>query len=641
MTEAAGTPSPLSRRALFVGLLLALLVAMAGPYFTLMVQGSNAGGAFYTSPMSHFLLFAIVGFVNVAVGALRRTWSLGKGELVTAYVLMTLGNQALAICFYLVPALCGPYYYASAENNWPNLLHPYLPGWIAPNEIREFLEGAYDRHAPVNWQVWVRPLLSWLPLLAAVHVGTLCMMVVVRRQWSERERIGYPLTQIAANMVQDDERRSLIKPFFRDPVMWLGFSIPFLIGLMDGLHAYFPYIPELVLRTSIPLPGGVSMNIVLSFIAVGFFFLINLEVAFSLWMFVLLNLVQKGIYNTLGIAAEAEPALHSAYDLPSLVHQSMGAMIVLVLSGLFVARGHLWNVLRKGLFNSADVGDQDEVISYRGAILGLALSAAVIVFWLVRSGIPLAAVLVFLFFVFVVYMAVTRVVVEGGVAMLYTPLVPPDAALSALGSSMFGAHGIVGLTFARIWGNDVFNFAMPHCANGLKLSEQVSGTRRPLFSAMLAAMMLGLAGSVGTTLYLGYTYGAINMSNRHFVWLAQFWYDFAAVRIAVPIDPSWAGWLHTIVGALVMGLLMVAQRVWLWWPLHPIGYPISSVFGWMAFNAFLAWLFKGTVLKYGGPRLFRRVRPFFLGLIMGQFAAYGVFWIVDPLTGMVGNSLMN
>jgi hypothetical protein len=60
----------------------------------------------------------------------------------------------------------------------------------------------------------------------------------------------------------------------------------------------------------------------------------------------------------------------------------------------------------------------------------------------------------------------------------------------------------------------------------------------------------------------------------------------------------------------------------------------------MAFNAFLAWLLKGVVLKYGGPRLYRTVRPFFLGMILGQFAIYGVFWVIDSFTGMVGNRVL-
>ena len=88
-----------------------------------------------------------------------------------------------------------------------------------------------------------------------------------------------------------------------------------------------------------------------------------------------------------------------------------------------------------------------------------------------------------------------------------------------------------------------------------------------------------------------------------------------------------------------MGLLLLARRYWVWWPLHPIGFPISAAFHWMAFNAFLAWLVKGPILRYGGVRAYRQVRPFFLGLILGHFTIFGVFWLIDALTGMIGNSL--
>ena len=636
--------SPLSYRACFVGLFLGVTIGFIGPYFTLYMRGSNTGGGFYTNPMAHFFMFVLVGFINVILGRMHRPWAFGRGELVIIYILMTLGSQSLSMAHYWTPMLCGPYYFASETNDWVKLLHPYLPHWVAPyelSELRAFFEGTYGQEGTGQWKVWINPALAWTPMLIALHTATLCMMVVIRRQWSERERIIYPLIQVAGSMVQDDERQSLIKPFFRDPVMWLGFALPFVVGILQGLNAYFPYIPEPTLRTSLPLPGQVSISIILSFVALGFFFLINLEVAFSLWVFSLLNLVQKGIYNTIGAGDKAEPTLSVwNYDLPSLVHQSMGAMIALVLGGLWVGREHLIGVWRRAFAGDPRVDDGDEVLSYRGATFGLIVCVAVMAVWMNLSGVPMLGVFAFLFFVFVVFVALTRVVVEGGVAMLYTPLVPPDAALSAFGTSFYGPSGIVGLTFARVWANDIFNFAMPHCANGLKLAEQVHGNRRPLFWFMLAAMMIGLYAASFTTIYMGYVYGAVNLSTTHFVWLAQYVYEYAAARITEPVEANWTGWLHTGVGGLVMGFLMIAQRIWVWWPLHPIGYPISSVFSWMAFNAWLAWLIKSTVLKYGGPKLFKRVRPFFLGMIIGQFAIYGVFWIIDLHTGMVGNYLL-
>jgi hypothetical protein len=52
-------------------------------------------------------------------------------------------------------------------------------------------------------------------------------------------------------------------------------------------------------------------------------------------------------------------------------------------------------------------------------------------------------------------------------------------------------------------------------------------------------------------------------------------------------------------GAAIMGLLMLAQKRWLWWPLHPLGFPISAVFGTMFLSMLIAWVVKSAVLKHG------------------------------------------
>jgi len=57
----------------------------------------------------------------------------------------------------------------------------------------------------------------------------------------------------------------------------------------------------------------------------------------------------------------------------------------------------------------------------------------------------------------------------------------------------------------------------------------------------------------------------------------------------------------------------------LWWPLHPIGFPIMAtrVTDQIWFSVMIAWLIKVLVLKYGGTPLFRCSRLFFLGMILG------------------------
>ena len=53
----------------------------------------------------------------------------------------------------------------------------------------------------------------------------------------------------------------------------------------------------------------------------------------------------------------------------------------------------------------------------------------------------------------------------------------------------------------------------------------------------------------------------------------------------------------------------------------------------------MAWLCKVLVLKYGGARWYRRTKPFFLGMILGQYASGGMWIVIDGFTGMQGNYL--
>jgi len=148
-------------------------------------------------------------------------------------------------------------------------------------------------------------------------------------------------------------------------------------------------------------------------------------------------------------------------------------------------------------------------------------------------------------------------------------------------------------------------------------------------------------GSVWSILYLAYKYGGINLNGWFFGGGPQAPFAYIADKLNTPTQANWQGWVHTCVVGGIMALLMLARHHLLWWPLHPIGYPISAV--WLMdelwFSIFLAWLIKLTVMKYGGPRLYRATRPFFLGLIMGQFVIAGTWLFVDFLTGMTDNTV--
>jgi hypothetical protein len=70
-----------------------------------------------------------------------------------------------------------------------------------------------------------------------------------------------------------------------------------------------------------------------------------------------------------------------------------------------------------------------------------------------------------------------------------------------------------------------------------------------------------------------------------------------------------------------------------WWPIHPIGYltAYSSAMRILWFSFFIGWLFNALCMRYGGVVLFKKLRNFFVGLIIGDFlmagswAIYGLF----------------
>jgi hypothetical protein len=57
------------------------------------------------------------------------------------------------------------------------------------------------------------------------------------------------------------------------------------------------------------------------------------------------------------------------------------------------------------------------------------------------------------------------------------------------------------------------------------------------------------------------------------------------------------------------------------------------------FCVFLGWLANALVRRYGGLREFLRFRPFFLGLVVGEFLTAAVWLGIDALLGVTGHNV--
>ena len=628
-------------KSVLVGCAGAFSVSAGAAYGTLYLHGSFM--ALGTSmPGAVFILFVLGLFINPLLKAIHPRAGLNRREQLVVYIMMVMASPIPTLFVgKFLSAISYPFYYATAENEWIELIHPYLPEWMMVHDYevaRKFYEGG-GREEPIPWPVWRAVIWLWLPFITALFLMMVSFMAILRKQWIEHERLIYPLMQVPLSMTEEGEKGDKLSPFFKNPMMWAGFAIPALWGTLHGLYNYFPEIIPVAqdvdpVRMDVPVFRGTQdLYVALRFNIIGFFYFLKTDIAFSLWFFNLLSFLVRGIFGVLGVAStETGGAGHAVHD-PFLAYQSMGAILVLFLGGMWTARVHLRSVWRKAFRGDDSVDDSDEILSYRAALITLIVSCLVIVGWLWLAGLPLVYGLAILFLGVVIIFGYSRVVSEGGLSDGSPPVVPAGILVSAVGSSVIGAQGLVVLATTFLWPTGR-NFVMVSAANSLRLGEELGKNRRPLFWIIILALVVAVAAAVWMVMLLSHKYGAINL----WIWGGGN-YGYAEKHIRTPVELYSWGWFNMGLGAAIMGALMAARWLYVWWPLHPLGYVIGPI--WIMdhlwVNMFIAWGIKVLVLKYGGVKLYLKTRPFFMGMILGYFTPGGFYLIVDHFTGMTWN----
>jgi len=628
----------ISLKAITTGAVLAFLIGFGDPYGNFifkapaMAQDTRAPGA-------GFLFFILVGAILPLLRLINRRLAFNRSELITIYFMMLVASAIPTWGIDLMLSTLGSAtYFATPENEWADIVHPYIPKWMIlsdPSAIKYYYEGL-PKGMSIPWGAWIRPLLAWIPFLLVLYAVMISISVILRRQWMDNEKLTYPIIQPPLSIIQE-EGSSLINPFFKNRLMWMGFLISAFFLNINFLHEHFYFIPKINLEHEIIIFRNTNfLRFYIDFALVGFTYFINLDVAFSLWFFNLLLKLEKGYLDITGHTMLERLGPYSPGRSPIFIHQNMGAMIVLVVMGLWVGRKHLKNVFRKAFKNDPEIDDSDEILSYRAAVLILTLGFIFIISWLRLSGIPLWVILPFLFAVFVLFIGLSRIVCQSGMARVSGPMTAQAFISSGFGSSTLGPKIMVPLGYTFVWVGEINSSVLTFSSNGLKLVEGVRSGRRIIFWALLLAIAASITGAIWAVMKCAHAYGGLNLARF------QFWTGprapFAEYAVPFTLDPEgprWDGWLHTGIGAGIMLFLIIAQRRFVWWPLHPIGFPISGVWAlhnyW--FSVALVWLIKWTILKYGGPRTFRNLKPFFLGLILGDFATVGLWVILRAFIG--------
>jgi len=171
--------------------------------------------------------------------------------------------------------------------------------------------------------------------------------------------------------------------------------------------------------------------------------------------------------------------------------------------------------------------------------------------------------------------------------------------------------------------------------DGLKISDGANVRRRALLPIFVIGILAALALAGYLHLKIPYSRGGVTLYSyvyRDSSMRALKHYQGAMLNSE---PPFWQAPVFFSVGVIVTAFLAYMRAMFFWWPLHPLGYALcvswtSTVF-W--FSSMVAWLVKVVVLRYGGMRLYIKARPWFLGMILGEFGMAVIWAIIGAITG--------
>ena len=668
-TTAGETASPagvaVTWRALLLGLLVTALLAWLNCWVETLYNVHFLGGIQMPFAAVFVLLFLIVA-VNLPLRVLATKWPkvarwlppFSAPELMTIYAMSLFGaliSTPGADNQFLVTGP-GLFYYSTRENGWATLFYDHVPAWFAPgwnghtfqqNVINPFFLGGLT-FAEIPWHAWSAMLIAWSVFLLLIYALLFFTALLFRRQWIVNEALTFPLVELPLQMVATDDsaQRPPAREFWCNRLMWTGFALAAVAHLFVGLHAHYSEWPVFPLNifngvtldfTEQPWNAIPPVTVRIYLGAIGLTYLLTREVSFSFWFFFLFMLFEYVLAAMLGFPAVSLGSAGIMGRPEFVIFQSIGSWTMMAGILVWGAREALGGLFREAFTFSkksataAAHSASSEPFSARFTVFGFLASLAGLLFWVSFAGINFLIAGVYLGIFLLTSLVLTRLVIEGG--FLFPQ--PPYAAREWLTAGMFGtaAVGAASLTklsfIEQVILYDTRTNTLPAFLHTMRIAEALGLDRRSqrrLLSGVVVAIIVTMSITIVTSLYALYSQGALlgyggNWGKTTFESTANL------LKTQAGVKPGNVLWM--LIGAALLLAIVMARSRFLWFPFHPLGllaapaYPITQL--WSSF--FIGWLIKTLIMRYGGSEAYNRLRPFMIGLILGNLSAM-VFWML-------------
>lgn len=648
----------LTPRAILVAVVLAWLGTVWMKIDGIVSHTIQLGESVPTVPAVAGLCLFLV--LNPILARLRPRWALSRPELVVVFVIVSITPtiNSVGMMRMLLPSTNVAAYFDTPETNLDQIWE-LVPDWYGPRDpelIRQMYEGSDAVQPPltgpaparflgwvrravvglVPWRAWFAPMLVWGSFALAFFICLLSFNVLIRKQWSERERLAFPLVQFVEPLTAPGGPQ--VAPILKNPLFWVGCGLSFVFNLLNILKALSPAVPAPgpnfnlgALFTERPWSSIQPLIIQWRPEVFGLGFLMSTEILLSCWLFYLLVRFSKVVATVQG-SADRIPGFPFDRELCN------GGYLALTFFVLWVARKHLWASLKRALGYGPPDLDDGEPVRYRWAFVGLCGGFCFMLAFAVLAGMSLWLALLYFSLIVGVAITYTRIRAETGAPMVWFF---PYWEHQELLDNLCGTKGLMwpagDLRSATImhgfaWlSRGFYTTTSASQIEAFRLADEADAGRRQMIWALLFACVLGLGLAYWAHLTAYYEYGGNvleggSTEGGYRIRLMTQSYTEVAGWIDTPAAPDGRRVTATGVGFLITVVLIVLRTRFLRFPLHPLGFSMTLAHPGMWGSALLVWIVKTTVLRVGGVRLYKQLVPLFIGIVLGHFFTAGVVW---------------
>jgi len=667
-------------RAVIIAVVLSLLVtawAKQAELVTLTSQISESTPPI-ASILGLFLLLGATGLLNKLTGwashspsrahigrwAHRLRPSPGEMLVVFVFLAITAAMPGVGLFRQVMPCLMVTQYFGMPTNHLNEMAAKIPTAWAPtdPEVARVFWEGG-DTAVPtfglegvpligpaleatyrflagpllIPWQHWLTPFLIWSLYLSAYFISAFCFITLFRRSWEEDERLTFPVSSFSVEMIRPEGSLLSGHSFFRDPVVWIGFSLAFIYNLTNALKVFNPALPALgisyplgSLFTESPWNTMSGFSIFYKPEILGLGYLVPSDVLFSIWFFTMAEWVVRPF---------AKMAGYTPSGFPFMAQQAQGAFMLLAVYFLYQSRRRLWEVVQKATGSAPHVDDSTEPLPF-AVSFWVALAGMIIVFTMpMLFGVAWWMSVMYFGIMFAILLVYCRNRAEMGFPVVwgYPLYAQRSSMINFLGSAAFlpgGDSQSFTLLTMFSWLQRSVNQAITSTGvEAFVSAHRLGQSRRTLAKVVIAALVFGLLTSFVVNLASYYEYGGLVLSspggNEGGQMTQEVLSQFNAISQWLDrpeqADPRKMG--YTVGGAMIALGLILGRRAWVQFPFHAGGYALANCHGspFMWFPAFVLWLTKALTLRLGGVKLYRRIAPGFLAFTIGHFFSVGLW----------------